>query len=46
MLSSLVFALYNDGPRYVRVDFVEARERKHYEASLPCVTARMGNAPR
>ena len=31
---------------YVRVDFVEARERKHYEWSLPCVTARLGHAPR
>ena len=43
---SLVFALYNGGPWYVRIDFVEARERKHYESSLPCVTARLGHAPR
>jgi len=44
--NSLVCALYNGGPWYVRVDFVEARERKHYEWSLPCVTARLGHAPR
>ena len=45
---SLVFALYHSrgGPWFIRIDFVEARDRKHYETSLPCVTARLGRAPR
>ena len=45
-LSSLVYALYSSGPWYIKIDFVEARARKHYETSLPCVTARLGHAPR
>ena len=43
---SLMYALYNGGPWYIRIDFIEARERKHYETSLPSVTARLGHVPR